>query len=876
MKMNDNLDADQERKCVCCKRSGTIRLIVGFFLTVIIPASPIMLSAIANAGSSGQQPYGGIPWTVPGILEAEDYDTGGEGVAYHDRSVGNKGGKYRTEDIDIRYSKSEGYYTFSNARGEWLEYTVDVAATDEYRLDFRVATPKDGRLLRVDLDGVDVSGLIHVPNTGGWQAWQTFSAAANLSAGQHVLRVTFVVGGLNFSRIDASAADGLDISDNFNDGNANGWTPVNDSGYSPKWRVVKGQYRQRNFTGYLGTALEEGYHLGTYAYLSAWGGASNYRFSVKATPLAQSGLEIGVMFHYQNSDNYYRVSFSYADGTSRLESKVKGLFTTLAQNARGYPIGTPLNIVCEVNDGLIQVFVNGEKLFSAYDTSLSSGTVALYCRDVCAFDDVTIVPARSEASISIASPTDYSVFPTSTFDVSAVVSNKPADGTVLFELDGNSNACTAATEVWPGLFEAQCTDSSVGFHALIAELNIPGRTIDSDVHNFIATGGNYIISIGDSVSWGMKDFYDGDGTTQDGSVIMLQGFQSNLVDALNESPFAPETNIVFKEAVPGDNSALVLNKRLATILERHPNANLAILFVGINDAGGTTPTASGEGRDCSGSTCTSTFKGYIKATIDSLHSAGITPIVVPVPPRFGDNAVSAPYPDPLAEPVNDETIPAYNRIIKGQDANPLTGYILGPDTFDYFLGGGKNRYTLFYDNLHPGALGHEVLAALIRNRMTGETDLPLVLDDICVNDASGGTCTVPTLYKQDLIASGDAIYIDALGYKLAGVVPAALRGGRWIRTANADRYQSNSDYLSFAISQGARVYVAYDAGATILPAWLQPAGGFVDTGMQIQTTNATAPVYKLYRQNFPAGNVTLGGADATDTGAAVNYVVIVN
>ena len=86
--------------------------------------------------------------------------------------------------------------------------------------------------------------------------WQTVSATANLTGGQHVLRIAFVVGGLNFSGFDIYQAGNLDISDDFNDGNANGWTVVNNSGYAPKWQVKNGQYQELNFVGFLGTAME--------------------------------------------------------------------------------------------------------------------------------------------------------------------------------------------------------------------------------------------------------------------------------------------------------------------------------------------------------------------------------------------------------------------------------------------------------------------------------------------------------------------------------------------------------------------------------------------------------------------------------------------
>ena len=37
-------------------------------------------------------PYGGIAASVPGVIEAEEFDTGGEGLAYSDTNTVNKGG----------------------------------------------------------------------------------------------------------------------------------------------------------------------------------------------------------------------------------------------------------------------------------------------------------------------------------------------------------------------------------------------------------------------------------------------------------------------------------------------------------------------------------------------------------------------------------------------------------------------------------------------------------------------------------------------------------------------------------------------------------------------------------------------------------------
>ncbi len=61
------------------------------------------------------------PAALPGRIEAEDYDAGGEGVAYHDTTPGNEGGVYRLDDVDIEpLTGSKGYNVGWIRPGEWL------------------------------------------------------------------------------------------------------------------------------------------------------------------------------------------------------------------------------------------------------------------------------------------------------------------------------------------------------------------------------------------------------------------------------------------------------------------------------------------------------------------------------------------------------------------------------------------------------------------------------------------------------------------------------------------------------------------------------------------------------------------------------------
>src|SRR5689334_23968636 len=46
-------------------------------------------------------PYTTLFRSVPGTIQLENYDTGGEGAAYHDTTPANEGGAYRSDAVDI-------------------------------------------------------------------------------------------------------------------------------------------------------------------------------------------------------------------------------------------------------------------------------------------------------------------------------------------------------------------------------------------------------------------------------------------------------------------------------------------------------------------------------------------------------------------------------------------------------------------------------------------------------------------------------------------------------------------------------------------------------------------------------------------------------
>jgi hypothetical protein len=94
------------------------------------------------------EPFTGSVWQIPSQVEAEDYDTGGEGIGYHDTSAANQGGAaYRDDAVDIESCSDTGggYNLGYTSPGEWLRYTAEVASDGLYKAEARVAVSGGGR-----------------------------------------------------------------------------------------------------------------------------------------------------------------------------------------------------------------------------------------------------------------------------------------------------------------------------------------------------------------------------------------------------------------------------------------------------------------------------------------------------------------------------------------------------------------------------------------------------------------------------------------------------------------------------------------------------------------------------------------------------------
>jgi Carbohydrate binding module (family 6)/F5/8 type C domain/Abnormal spindle-like microcephaly-assoc'd, ASPM-SPD-2-Hydin len=178
-----------------------------------LTAGPATLHVFAIATSGGTEgPYGGTAAPVPGTVQAANYDTGGQGLAYNLTSVNGTASSYRSDEVDLETCTDTGcgYDLGWTAAGQWFKYTVNVATAGTYTVSFRVASPSGVTdALHIDNSaGTNLSGSVNAPDTGGWQDWATVTASVTLPAGQQTLTVDQDNGGWNIHYMAFAAAGG--------------------------------------------------------------------------------------------------------------------------------------------------------------------------------------------------------------------------------------------------------------------------------------------------------------------------------------------------------------------------------------------------------------------------------------------------------------------------------------------------------------------------------------------------------------------------------------------------------------------------------------------------------------------------------------------
>ena len=151
---------------------------------------------------------------IPGKVQCEYYDFGGEGIAYHESDSVNSGsGNYNpadgtylnefriNESVDISYTKSgdiddnsfnmvdpemnQLYIGWTNP-GEWTKYTVDVKSSGRYRIGIMYTAHDNGKI-SISINDKDITGTLEIPSTFvledtlGWRQWHHWNYLDNIA-----------------------------------------------------------------------------------------------------------------------------------------------------------------------------------------------------------------------------------------------------------------------------------------------------------------------------------------------------------------------------------------------------------------------------------------------------------------------------------------------------------------------------------------------------------------------------------------------------------------------------------------------------------------------------------------------------------------------
>lgn len=217
-------------------------------VALLLTAVSLVTRCSSNAGHYqgklfSDSVYPGGPHAIPGKIQCEYFDLGGEGIAYHDTDSTNSGsgglnpanGSYlnefrKNEGVDISYTKmderkidnnpynlvepeEEQFYVGWTEPGEWMKYTVTVQKSGVYKVGFMYTFNRGGKI-SLSIDDKNVTGPIDIVTTFvqedslRWRQWHHWNysdqiAEINLKKGDHILTLATVSeGNMNYDFLE--------------------------------------------------------------------------------------------------------------------------------------------------------------------------------------------------------------------------------------------------------------------------------------------------------------------------------------------------------------------------------------------------------------------------------------------------------------------------------------------------------------------------------------------------------------------------------------------------------------------------------------------------------------------------------------------------
>ncbi|MBR5971678.1 MAG: carbohydrate-binding protein [Paludibacteraceae bacterium] len=164
-----------------------------------------------------QTPYQNIIASIPGVIEAENYDVAGQGFSYYDKDAENKGEEYREDCVDIVKSDN-GYAIGYTEKDEWLEYTVNVEKTDDYLISAYVSNGGELDGFQLYVDDKKITDEYTIAQTSeDWSVYKEIRVGVTrLTKGEHLLKLLIVGSYVNVDWLKFEPYDFVKSSDVLN------------------------------------------------------------------------------------------------------------------------------------------------------------------------------------------------------------------------------------------------------------------------------------------------------------------------------------------------------------------------------------------------------------------------------------------------------------------------------------------------------------------------------------------------------------------------------------------------------------------------------------------------------------------------------------
>lgn len=161
----------------------------------------ITYTAFYTATTLPNAPYLGTIAQIPGTIEAENYDVGPN--AFLDKNGGGDTAYRDGDGVGTEVCNEGGFNLAYVANDEWLKYTARVNTTGNYTINLRISSPYNTRKLHLEVDGVNITESVNIPNTGGFQAWQTVALPnIALTQGVHTITLYFEENDININKME--------------------------------------------------------------------------------------------------------------------------------------------------------------------------------------------------------------------------------------------------------------------------------------------------------------------------------------------------------------------------------------------------------------------------------------------------------------------------------------------------------------------------------------------------------------------------------------------------------------------------------------------------------------------------------------------------